>query len=115
MLKKICMRNLVRKYCRGLTAERKGQVTNPWNVSVGDQTGVMSEHHLGHRQHLLILLLHQSLRDKSKLLLIGEKILGAEISSSVPRNGQSRHMELNLWHEICCPYKWKRSKNAKNL
>ncbi|KAF4790565.1 Unconventional myosin-Ih [Turdus rufiventris] len=26
MLKKICMRNLVRKYCRGLTAERKGQL-----------------------------------------------------------------------------------------
>lgn len=57
MLRKICMRNLVRKYCRGLTAERKVQVTNPWNVSVGDQTGVMPEPHLGHRQHLLILLL----------------------------------------------------------
>ncbi|KAI1233069.1 Unconventional myosin-Ih, partial [Lamprotornis superbus] len=26
MLRKICMRNLVRKYCRGLTAERKGQL-----------------------------------------------------------------------------------------
>ncbi|NXS05081.1 MYO1H protein, partial [Oxylabes madagascariensis] len=26
MLRKICMRNLVRKYCRGLTAERKVQL-----------------------------------------------------------------------------------------
>uniref|UniRef100_A0A803V054 Myosin IH n=1 Tax=Ficedula albicollis TaxID=59894 RepID=A0A803V054_FICAL len=26
MLRKMCMRNLVRKYCRGLTAERKGQL-----------------------------------------------------------------------------------------
>lgn len=29
MLQKICVRNLVRKYCRGLTAERKVQVTTP--------------------------------------------------------------------------------------
>lgn len=37
MLQKMCTRNLVRKYCRGLTPERKVQVTNAWvaNVQVG--------------------------------------------------------------------------------
>lgn len=33
----MCIRNLVRKYCQGLTPERKVQVANAWdaNVQVG--------------------------------------------------------------------------------
>lgn len=38
MLQKICIRSLVRKYCRGVTAERKVQVTNMWNASVQVKT-----------------------------------------------------------------------------
>lgn len=38
MLQKICIRNLVRKYCRGVTAERKVQVTNTWSANVQVKT-----------------------------------------------------------------------------
>lgn len=34
MLQKICIRNLVQKYCRGVTPERKVQVTNAWDAHV---------------------------------------------------------------------------------
>uniref|UniRef100_A0A8C9FN33 Myosin IH n=1 Tax=Pavo cristatus TaxID=9049 RepID=A0A8C9FN33_PAVCR len=33
MLQKMCIRNLVRKYCRGVTPERKVQVTNAWDAN----------------------------------------------------------------------------------
>ena len=38
MLQKICIRNLVRRYCRGVTAEREAQVTNTWNANVRVKT-----------------------------------------------------------------------------
>lgn len=58
MLQKICTRNLVRKYCRGVTAERKAQVTHVWNANVGLNRTVhvwrpLSGRCLKSRMHLL--------------------------------------------------------------